>query len=163
MSLKSIKNIRSAIGRHRVELLVLLAAAVYYPRFIKLPAGMETYPQAAACLWKGEMLQVCDPGFTYPPFFALITLPFAPMPMWLRDPVWYVLTLAATAGAFKISEFVAGKAVATPLERAELSPNHTPKMIVMSVARDHCIERGWIDPYDCHVIVEDLGRESEVD
>src|SRR5262249_56468549 len=88
---------------------------------------------------------------------------FAPMPMWLRDPVWYVLTLAATAGAFKISEFVAGKAVATPLERAELSPNHTPKMIVMSVARDHCIERGWIDPYNCHVIVEDLRRESEVD
>src|SRR5215468_7460262 len=42
-------------------------------------------------------------------------------------------------------------------------PNHTAKMIVMSVAQDHCVERGWIDPDDCHVIVEDLGRESEVD
>jgi len=45
-----------------------LAAAAYYPRFVKLPAGMETYPQAAACLWHGQLLQVCDPGFTHPPF-----------------------------------------------------------------------------------------------
>jgi hypothetical protein len=57
-----------------------LAAAAYYPRFVKLPAGMETYPQAAACLWHGQVLQVCDPGFTYPPFFALVMLPFVPMP-----------------------------------------------------------------------------------
>jgi hypothetical protein len=42
-------------------------------------------------------------------------------------------------------------------------PNHTPKMIVMSVAQDHCIEPRWIDPDDRHVIVEDLGCESEVD
>jgi len=48
---------------------------------------METYPQAS-CLWHGQMLQVCDQGFTYPPFFALVMLPFAPMPLWLRDFVW---------------------------------------------------------------------------
>jgi len=90
--------------RYGAFLLMIVAAAAYYPRFVKLPAGMETYPQAASCLWYGQMLQVRDPGFTYPPFFALVMLPFAPMPLWLRDVVWYGVTLAATLGAFKLSE-----------------------------------------------------------
>jgi hypothetical protein len=98
-----------------------LAAAAYYPRFVKLPAGMETYPQAAACLWHGQLLQVCDPGFTYPPFFAFVMLPFVPMPLWLRDLVWYGITLAATIGAFKLSETIGGRSLAAPLGRAELS------------------------------------------
>jgi alpha-1,2-mannosyltransferase len=121
LPLKKIKNIQSAILRHRVALFVLLAAAVYYPRFVKLPAGMDTFPRAAACLWNAQILQACDPGFTYPPFFALVMLPFAPMPMWLRDLVWYAVTLAATVGTFKVSEFIVGKAIATPLKRAELT------------------------------------------
>ena len=54
--------------RHGAWLLIIVAAAAYYPRFVKLPAGMETYPQAAACLRQGQVLQVCDPGFTYPRF-----------------------------------------------------------------------------------------------
>jgi hypothetical protein len=103
-----------------VWFIVGLAAAAYYPRFVKLPAGMETYPQAAACLWHGQMLQVCDQGFTYPPFFALVMLPFAPMPLWLRDLAWYGITLAATIGAFKLSETIARQSLAAPLERAEL-------------------------------------------
>jgi Glycosyltransferase family 87 len=100
--------------------LMIAAAAAYYPRFIKLPAGMEAYPQAASCLWHGQVLQACDPGFTYPPFFALVMLPFAPMPLWLRDLVWYGVTLAATIGAFKLSENIATRALATSLQRAEL-------------------------------------------
>jgi hypothetical protein len=44
----------------------------------------------------------------------------ASMPPWLRDLVWYVVTLAATIGAFKLSEFITREAVATPLDRAEL-------------------------------------------
>src|SRR5215472_13907183 len=104
----------------RPWLFVGLAAAAYYPRFIKLPAGMETYPQAAACLWHGQMLQVCDQGFTYPPFFALVMLPLAPMSLWLRDLVWYGVTLAATIGAFKVCETIAARSLAIPLERAEL-------------------------------------------
>jgi hypothetical protein len=116
-----LEHILYAIRRYRVELVVALAAAAYYPRFIKLPAGMETFPQAAACLWQGQMLQACDPGFTYPPFFAFIMLPFAPMPMWLRDLAWYAVSIAATIGAFKISEVITGKALARPLDRAELS------------------------------------------
>jgi hypothetical protein len=114
------ENVRCQFRHYRVWLFVALAAAAYYPRFIKLPAGMETYPQAAACLWNGQMLQACDPGFTYPPFFAFVMLPFAPMPLWLRDLVWYVVTLAAMIGAVKLSEFITRKAAPTPLDRAEL-------------------------------------------
>ena len=99
---------------------MIVAAAAYYPRFVKLPAGMETYPQAASCLWYGQMLQVRDPGFTYPPFFALVMLPFAPMPLWLRDLVWYGVTLAATLGAFKLSEVLTCQSLPAPLKRAEL-------------------------------------------
>src|SRR5215472_3848451 len=105
----------------RPWLFVGLAAAAYYPRFVKIPAGMETYPQAASCLWHGQMLQVCDQGFTYPPFFALLMLPFVPMPLWLRDLVWYGVTLAAVIGAFKLSETIAARSLAAPLLRPELS------------------------------------------
>ncbi len=106
--------------RHGAWLLMIVAAAAYYPRFVKLPAGMETHPQAAACLWHGQVLQVCDPGFTYPPVFALVMLPFVPMPLLLRDLVWYGVTLAATLGVFKLSEHIAVKSLAAPLMRAEL-------------------------------------------
>src|SRR5262249_6833564 len=58
--------------------------------------------------------------FTYPPFFAFVMLPFAPMPMWLRDLVWYLVTFAATIGAVKLSEPIARKAVAAPPESTEL-------------------------------------------
>jgi hypothetical protein len=67
------------------------------------------------------MLQVCDQGFTYPPFFALLMLSFVPMPLWLRDLVWYGVTLAAVIGAFKLSETIAARSLAAPLPRPELS------------------------------------------
>jgi glycosyl transferase family 87 len=98
----------------------LAAAAAYYPRFVKLPAGMETFPQAASCLWHGQVLQACDQGFTYPPFFAFLMLPFVPMPLWLRDLVWYGVTLAATIGAFKLCESIACRSLSAPLQRTEL-------------------------------------------
>jgi Glycosyltransferase family 87 len=106
------------VRQSHVWFVIALAATAYYPRFVKLSAGMETYPQAATCLWHGQMLQACDQGFTYPPFFALAMLPFTVMPLWLRDLVWYGVTVAATIGAFKFSESLARKAL--PLDGAEL-------------------------------------------
>ena len=101
-------------------LLVLVAAAAYYVRFIRFPAGMQMYPEAAYCLWHGQMLQSCDLGFTYPPLFAFLMLPFAPMPLWLRDLVWYLVTVGATIGSFKLAETIARNAVAVPLNAVEL-------------------------------------------
>lgn len=116
----SLQNLQRRIGHRTAWLVLIAAAAAYYPRFVKLPAGMETYPQAASCLWHGQALQACDPGFTYPPFFAFIMLPFAAMPLWLRDLVWYAVTLAATLGAFKLTENIVCRSLGPPLERAEL-------------------------------------------
>jgi hypothetical protein len=114
-------NVQRRIQQFGPWLFALAAAVAYYPRFIKLPAGMAAFPQAASCLWHGQMLQACDQGFTYPPFFAFLMLPFVPMPMWLRDLVWYGVTLAATIGAFKLSEAIAARSLAAPLPRPELS------------------------------------------
>ena len=54
------RQFRSHVRSYAAWLLLIAAAAAYYPGFIKLSAGMETYPQAASCLWHGQMLQVCD-------------------------------------------------------------------------------------------------------
>jgi len=105
--------------RYGPWLVLLVAAAAYYPRFIYAPAGMDLYAQAAACLLKGQMLETCDPLFTYPPIFAFIVLPLEPLPAWLRDVVWYFITLAATVGLFRLSEMVATNALAAPLTAAE--------------------------------------------
>jgi hypothetical protein len=89
-----------------------LLPALYQTRHGNLPAGgglPVERPDAAGC----------DPGFTYPPFFALVMLPFAPMPMWLRDLVWYVVTVAATIGAVKFTEIITGKALASPLQHCD--------------------------------------------
>jgi hypothetical protein len=108
------------VWRYGPWLLILIAAVAYYARFIKAPIGMEMYPQAAYCLRHGAMLQSCDNGFTYPPLFAFIMLPFEPMPLWLRDIVWYLVSVGATIGSFKLAETIARNAVAPPLNTVEL-------------------------------------------
>jgi hypothetical protein len=108
------------LSRYWPWLLILIAAAAYYPRFVKIPAGMEMYPQAAACMLRGEMLQSCDIGFSYPPIFALLMLPLEPMPLWLRNLAWYLITIGATIGLFKLSEMIARRAIAIPLTAIEL-------------------------------------------
>jgi Glycosyltransferase family 87 len=107
------------LWRYGPWLLILLAAVAYYPRFIKAPVGMDMYPQAAYCLLHGGMLQLCDNGFTYPPIFAFLMLPLEPLPLWVRDLVWYAATVGCTIGAFKVAEWIAGSAIATPLTAVE--------------------------------------------
>ena len=109
------------LWRYGPWLLILIAAAAYYPRFVKFPVGMEMYPRAAYCLLHGEMLQSCDNGFTYPPIFAFLMLPLEPLTLWLRDLLWYLLTVGASIGAFKLSETIACRAIATPLNAVELT------------------------------------------
>ena len=76
---------------------LLLVVAVYYPRFIKNPDGMVLYPEAASCLLAERAMAECAPRFTYPPTFAFLMIPFVPMPMWLRNLVWYGLSIAVVA------------------------------------------------------------------
>jgi alpha-1,2-mannosyltransferase len=83
---------------------LVVAAAAYYPRFAKDPAGMVLYPQAGSCVLQGAPLHQCSEFFSYPPVFAFLMAPFALMPMGMRVVVWYVISVAATVGCFAISE-----------------------------------------------------------
>lgn len=109
-----------SLWRYGPWLLILVAAAAYYARFVKVPAGMEMYPKAAFCLLHGAMLQACDVGFTYPPIFAFLMLPLEPLPLWLRDLIWYLVTVGAVIGSYKLAERIARNAVAMPLNAVEL-------------------------------------------
>jgi hypothetical protein len=97
---------------------ILCAAIAYYPRFAKEP--MDLYPDAARCLLENAPLQACQVMFTYPPAFAFVMIPFAPMPMWLRHVVWYAITVGATIAAYRIAEMLARRAVPNRFSDKEL-------------------------------------------
>jgi hypothetical protein len=87
--------IREFFRRYWPWLVLFVAAAAYYPRFVH-PGGMVLYRHAAECVWTQQILQVCDLAFTYPPAFSFVMLPFVAMPLWLAVLVWYLITLACT-------------------------------------------------------------------
>lgn len=102
--------------------LVLVTAAIaYYPRFIKFPNGMTLYPQAAECMRLGEVMMACAKEFTYPPAFAFLMTPFLPMPIELRNLVWYVITLATLIVSFWLCDSLARRLYPGPWTRNELA------------------------------------------
>jgi len=102
-------------GRWMALGVLLLVVAVYYPRFIKHPDGMVLYPEAASCLLAERAMAECAPRFTYPPTFAFLMIPFVPMPMWLRNLVWYALSISVIVWSVRLCESLTLKA--TGLER----------------------------------------------
>jgi hypothetical protein len=109
------------LRRYGPWILIAIAAVAYYPRFIKSADGLELYPHAAYCLLSGQMIKDCELLFSYPPAFAFFMIPFEPMPMWLREAVWYLITIGATIGAFKLSTRLADVTVAPPLNATEMA------------------------------------------
>ncbi len=51
----------------------------------------------------GLPLQSCNPTYTYPPIFALVTIPLVPLPLVLQNLAWYLLTLGSLIGSFALS------------------------------------------------------------
>ena len=51
----------------------------------------------------GLPLQSCNPFYTYPPIFALVTIPLVPLPPMLQNLAWYLLTLGSLIGCFALS------------------------------------------------------------
>ena len=47
-------------------------------------------------------------------------LPLEPLPLWLRDLVWYLVSVGAAIGSFKLAETVARDALPSPLKDSEL-------------------------------------------
>jgi hypothetical protein len=101
-------------------LALVVAAVAYYPRFIKRPNGMTLYPQAAECLRMQEILLTCAHDFTYPPVFGFLMMPFVPMPLGLRNLVWYAITLGAMIVSFWLCDNLVRRLYPGPWERKEL-------------------------------------------
>ena len=109
------------IDRYGAWIALFVASAAYYRRFISSQdLGMLLYPQAAQCLLDNQILQKCALPFTYPPAFAFVAIPLAPLPMWLRLLVWYAITIGASVGVFKLSEQIAARLFAEPFSVDEL-------------------------------------------
>ena len=108
------------IRRHKLILLLIVAAALYYPRFVNRPQGMDLYPRGAAALLRGEVLEDSVLGFNYPPVFAFVMIPFALVRPWLRDLLWYLVLVGSTCLSFRLCEHLTLKTWPEPLPRKEL-------------------------------------------
>ena len=100
--------------------LLWIPVALYYPRFIKSPAGMLDFPVSANCMLNSQILDACNPGWTYPPVVAFFMIPFTFIPMWMKNAVWYIVTIAAIYFGFKLCERVVLKTFAVEFEAKEL-------------------------------------------
>lgn len=96
------------------------AVALYYFRFIRRPDGMTLFPRAADCFLLSKPLSACAGSFTYPPVFAFFMIPFALMPMWLRNLIWYAISVSVLFGSFRIAEYLVLKTMRVRFE-AEIS------------------------------------------
>lgn len=111
---------RKWLDRYGPWIALVVASVAYYRRYLSpQDAGMVLYPQAAQCLIDNQIMQVCAGAFTYPPGFAFVMTPFAAMPMGLRLFVWYVITIGATVGVYKLSEKLAARLFVEPFGLVE--------------------------------------------
>lgn len=108
------------LRRHKILLLILVIAVLYYPRFIKRPAGMTDFPFAANCMLHEEVMKTCAPIYTYPPVFAFFMIPFVPLPMGLRNVLWYAILVGATVASFRLCERLTLRTLPAPLQGNEL-------------------------------------------
>jgi hypothetical protein len=101
----------SAYQRRACWIAAVIAIAAYYPRFIKGAGGKEgltIFPAAAECMLRGETPLHCKTViFVYPPFFALLSVPLAAMPMWLREVVWYLVLIGTLVVSLQLCEALA--------------------------------------------------------
>jgi len=88
-----------------------LAIVLFYTfRFRSSYGGTGIFLLAGDCLLRGERLSLCSSGFSYPPFFALVMVPFSILPAWAGNLAWYLTLLGTTYGSFRICETLTVKA-----------------------------------------------------
>ncbi len=76
--------------------LAIAVGAIFYCRHYWQEApGVSLYVEAARCLLDGLPLQGCNPTYTYPPVFALMTIPLVPLPPVMQNLVWYLVTIGS--------------------------------------------------------------------
>jgi hypothetical protein len=84
-------------------LAVAIGAAFYCRHYWEEAPGLSLYIVAAQCMLDGLPLQSCDATFTYPPIFALVMIPLVPLPMLLRNLIWYLVTIGSLYGCVTLS------------------------------------------------------------
>ena len=105
---------------YKTTLVLLLPIGLYYLRFIRRPDGMILFPAGAQCMLNEQSLSVCLTGFTYPPLFAFVMIPFVFLPMWLRNVVWYILSVSLLYYSFRLCEYLTRKTFAITFVGNEL-------------------------------------------
>jgi hypothetical protein len=101
-------------------LLAALGAVLYCRHYWDEAPGLTLYIEAARCMLDGLPLQQCNPAYTYPPIFALLTIPLVPLPQVLQNLAWYVLTLVSLIGCFTLSVRLARRLVPDGWSEREL-------------------------------------------
>jgi hypothetical protein len=86
-----------------VGLLVAIGGILYCRHYWDDAPGVTLYVEAARCMLDRLPLQNCNPYYTYPPIFALVTIPLVPLPLVLQNLAWYLLTLGGLVGCFVLS------------------------------------------------------------
>jgi len=105
--------------RYKWLLLLVVAVALYYPRFIHRPQGLTFYPLGAETMLHGIALEVGAPTFTYPPLFAFCMIPFVFLAPWVRDLLWYLVLVGSTCLSFRLCEHLTLQSLPAPLQRKE--------------------------------------------
>jgi alpha-1,2-mannosyltransferase len=98
----------STYQRYIAWIATIIVVAAYYPRFIKDAGGLAVFPAAAECMLRGETPLHCKTVlFAHPPFFALLAIPLAAIPVWLREAVWYLLLIGTLVASLQLCEALA--------------------------------------------------------
>jgi glycosyl transferase family 87 len=109
------------VRRHSMRIFLLTGVALYYFRFSLHPDGMTLYPKAAACMLQGQPIGSCSSGFTYPPLFGFMMIPFVFLPMWLRNVLWYTVLIMCTWGSFRLAESLICESLAIQFDKQQLN------------------------------------------
>jgi hypothetical protein len=92
------------IFRHPLLWVLLAVGAAFYCRHYWGDApGVSLYVEAARCMLARLPLQGCNPQYTYPPFFAFLTIPLIPLPLLVQNFIWYALTVGGLIGCCVLS------------------------------------------------------------
>ena len=83
------------------------AIAAYFPRF-RHGGGSAIYSAAADCMLHGQTPRHCgELIYAYPPFFALLWTPLAPLPALPRVVIWYLVVIGTIFASLRICEMLA--------------------------------------------------------
>ena len=132
---------------HAVWIGLIIAAAAYYPRFAS-SGDVELYPLAAQCLLASLPFQTCAMPFTYPPAFAFVMIPFAPLPPGLRTLLWYVVTVGGSVLVYACCERLARRLFPGPWTARQLAWLRAAKEEGLPITIGVCPHHLWLTQDD---------------